>query len=280
MPARRTFDPDADDVRPAQHVVPADLPGTILTGPVVPAAYEEPAGELPTPTVTLNIEGSDVAPTGQAVVYKLHVRNASRARAHNVVVRVTPPKNATKVKADPRPTRDEAESTWEFKTLEPGHTRTIELAYAPNKDVAEVKVQARVQFDFGRGMVTRVSAPELSVKRDSPETMVVGDTERHRITVTNTGRVTIRDIKVREVLGKGLVLRGARDLPRDGGRPAHVVHRRQGRGADVDHPGPAARPIGDAGVPGQGPRGRPVPQLPWPSPPRRWSRRSRARRRC
>src|SRR4051812_758854 len=78
MPARRAFDPDAGEIRPAEPVVPAELPGAIVTGAVVPAAYTEPAGELSTPTVTLNIEGSDVAPTGQAVVYKLHVRNASR----------------------------------------------------------------------------------------------------------------------------------------------------------------------------------------------------------
>lgn len=206
MPARRTFDPDADEaVRPAQHVVPADLPGEVITGPLIlPAQYTEPAGELPTPTVTLNIEGGDVAPTGQPVVYKLHVRNMSRARAHNVAVRVIPPKNASKVKYDPVPTHDEAESRWDLKVLEPGQSRTIELAYLPNKDAAEIKVQARLQFDFGRGMITKVSAPALSVKRDGPEAMVVGDTVRHRITVTNTGRVTVREIKVREILGKGL----------------------------------------------------------------------------
>lgn len=206
MPARRAFDPDADDaVRPAGHVVPADLPGELETGPVVlPAQFTEPAGELATPAVTLNIEGGDVSPTGQPVVYKLHVRNASRARAHNVVVRVIPPKNATKVKAEPKPTREDAESRWEFKVLEPGQTRSIELAYQPNAGADEVKVEARLQFDFGRGMITKVSPPALSVTRDGPETMVVGDTVRHRITVTNTGRVTIREIKVREVLGKGL----------------------------------------------------------------------------
>src|SRR5262245_43297726 len=66
MPARRAFDPDPDDeVRPAQHVVPADLPGEVVTGPVVPAAHTEPAGDLPTPAVTLDIEGGDVSPTGQ-----------------------------------------------------------------------------------------------------------------------------------------------------------------------------------------------------------------------
>src|SRR5688500_18882886 len=75
------FDPD-EPVQRAEHRVPggpapATLPGEILKTPgVVPAQYTRvvaaPAGELPTPVVTLNIEGSDVAPTGQAVIYKLH----------------------------------------------------------------------------------------------------------------------------------------------------------------------------------------------------------------
>ena len=204
---RRVVDPDEEaEVRPAQHVVPATLPGEVITGPViVPAAYTEPAGALPTPYVTLDIEGSDVAPTGQPVVYKLHVRNQSRAKAHHVAVTVIPPKNATKEMADP-PATSEADGRWDLKTLEPGQSRTITLAYRPNAGVDEVKVQARLQFDFGRGMATRVSAPALSVKKTGPvSAVVVGDVVTYRITVTNTGKVTVKDIEVRELLGKGLV---------------------------------------------------------------------------
>src|SRR5262245_45874288 len=56
------FDPDEDtDVRPADHVVPAgpaNLPGGVLGGPViVPAQYVGPTGTLPTPQVTLDVEG-------------------------------------------------------------------------------------------------------------------------------------------------------------------------------------------------------------------------------
>src|SRR3954447_14697408 len=106
MPARRSYDPDGDDgVRTIEHVVPADLPGEVVTGPVVlPAGHAEAAaGELPAPAVTLNVEESDVSATGQPVVYRLHVRNTSAAKAHHVVVTVTPPKGVTKVKAEPPP---------------------------------------------------------------------------------------------------------------------------------------------------------------------------------
>ena len=210
MPARRVVDPDEeDDVRPAQHVVPATLPGEVMTGPViVPAQYTEPAGGLPTPVVTLDIEGSDVTATGQPVVYKLHVRNRSQAKAHHVAVKVTHPKGATKEMADP-PASNDAEGRWELKTLEPGQSRTITLAYRPTAGVEEVKVLARLQFDFGRGMATKVSAPTLSVKKAGPvSAVVVGDVVTYRITVTNTGKVTVKDIEVRETLGKGLVYEG------------------------------------------------------------------------
>jgi uncharacterized repeat protein (TIGR01451 family) len=212
LQARGQHDPDnPTTIRPADHVIPAGpalLPGSVVNPGIVPAQYTGtyvPGGEIPTPIVTLNIEGSDVSPTGQPVVYKLHVRNMSRARAHNVVVRVSPPKDVDRVKADPPPTHDEAETRWEFKTLDPGQSRTIEVSYLPKGEEVEVKLQARVQYDFGRGMITRVSAPTLSVKKDGPEKVVVGDVSTFRITVTNTGKVPIKDIEVRDFLHKGLV---------------------------------------------------------------------------
>src|SRR5262245_66330951 len=54
-------------------------------------------------------------------------------------------------------------------------------------------------------MVTKVSAPSRTVKWEGPETMVVGETATFRIRVTNTGKVTVRDIEVKEFLNKGLV---------------------------------------------------------------------------
>jgi len=100
--AKGRFDPDepiqrAEHANPAPRTLPSDLIGT---PDVVPAGYGQviaPAGDLPTPVVTLNIEGTNVAPSGQTVAYKLVVRNVSRAKAHNVVVRLIPPKNVDKV---------------------------------------------------------------------------------------------------------------------------------------------------------------------------------------
>jgi uncharacterized repeat protein (TIGR01451 family) len=220
--ARNGSDADEDaDVKPAQYVVPgrpAVVPGNAPGGSaVLPAQYVQPVGTLPTPLVTLDVEGSDVVSTGHAVVYKLYVRNQSRAKAHNVVVKVVPPKDVAKVKADPPPTHEDAESQWEFKTLDPGQSRTIEVSYRPNAGVEEVKIQARVQFDFGRGMITKVAPPTLSVKKEGPENLVVGDTATYRITVANTGKVTVRDIEVKDMLSKGLqfddreIARGAVD---------------------------------------------------------------------
>ena len=211
--AKGMIDPDDPGIKRVEHVAPGAIPRSLpsdLTGTpdVSPAGYTQivaPPGELPTPVVTLNIEGNDVAPSGQTVSYKLIVRNVSRAKAHNVVVKVIPPKNAEKVKAEPPPTQDEAETRWEMKTLDPGQTRTIELVYKPKADAEEVKVQARAQFDFGRGMITNVSPPSLSIKKEGPEKLVVGESVVYRITVRNTGKVTVKDIEVKDLLLQGLV---------------------------------------------------------------------------
>ena len=214
------FDPDETNViKPAQFVggvvpkkmplaeTPVPLPSPILGNGLVTIGGNEvvmPAGELPTPLVVLNIEGSDAAPTEQPIVYKLIVRNISRAKAHNVTLRVTPPKNADKVKAEPPPTADDAEMRWEFKTLEAGQTRTVEVAYKPKVDVEEIKILARVQFDFGRGMITHVSPPTLSIKKEGPENLVLNDVGNYRITVKNTGKVPVKELVVKEKLEKGL----------------------------------------------------------------------------
>lgn len=228
LPIQNGFDPDEPAViKRAEFTTPGGttfpppnpmpLPGPVVIGGgplnimptnIVPVAGTEiatPAGEIPTPYVTLNIEGADVSPSGQAVIYRLVVRNQSRAKAHHVIVKVVPPKNVDKVKAEPPPTADDAETRWELKTLEPGQTRTIELVYKPKPDTEEVKIQARVQFDFGRGMITNVSRPDVSIKKEGSERVVVGDYANYKITVKNTGKVTVRDLEVKELLGKGLV---------------------------------------------------------------------------
>ena len=183
--AKGRFDPDeASGIQQAQNLVPATTPKVLPNGLVEPSGIVQaagtqvvvPAGELPTPVVTLDVEGNEISPSGQAVIYKLTVKNVSRAKAHNVIVKVIPPKNAEPVKRDPPPTHDEAESRWEFKVLEPGQSRTIEVSYKPKPDSEEVKIQARVQYDFGRGLITKVSAPTLSVKKEGPEKLVIGDT--------------------------------------------------------------------------------------------------------
>ena len=212
--AKRSTNANDVGVQQAQHLAPAgaDGPRTLpagLTAPggVTPVQYTQvvaPASQIPTPVVTLNIEGSDVSPSGQAVVYKLYVRNVSKAKAHHVTVRVIQPKNAERIKWDPVATSDDAEARWEFKTLDPGQERTIEISYKPKADEEEVKIRAYVQFDFGRGMITKVSPPSLSVKKEGPDKLVVGDVVTYRITVTNNGHVTVRDIEVKDMLNRGL----------------------------------------------------------------------------
>jgi uncharacterized repeat protein (TIGR01451 family) len=223
----RKGDPDENDavrqadftvpplVAPSRPVTPGTLPGSVggstggLIAPeTIPVQYTTPAtyaGELPTPMVTLVIEGYDVAPTGQEVAYKLTVRNTSRAKARNVVVSVTPPKGSARVKADPPATEDQALTRWKFETLDPGATKIIELAYKPQENVEKVRLEARVSFDFGRYMETTIAQPSLTVNLEGKESAVINDVIPFKITVRNNGRVTIKDIEVSDLLPKGMV---------------------------------------------------------------------------
>jgi uncharacterized repeat protein (TIGR01451 family) len=213
--AKARADSDDSGVERAERRAPAGapgsprpLPGAVADPSVTPAQYSQvatPAGELPTPVVTLNVEGSDVTASGQPVIFKIYVRNVSKAKAHNVTVRVTQPKNAERIKWEPAATHDEADARWVFKSLEPGQEKTIEISYKPKAEAEKVELHAHVSFEFGRGMVTNVSPPSLSIKKEGPEKIVVGDAVTYRITVTNNGRVTVRDIEVKDMLNKGLL---------------------------------------------------------------------------
>ena len=155
---------------PAPRTLPSDLVGT---PDVVPAAYGQvvvPGGELPTPPSHSTSRGTTSPRAGRRWFTSWTSATSRGPRRTTSSSKLIPPKNADKVKADPPPTHDEAETRWELKTLDPGQSRTIELAYKPNKDETELKIQARVQFDFGRGMITtRVAADAEREERRAGE---------------------------------------------------------------------------------------------------------------
>ncbi len=188
-------------IQPVQFVRPvSDSPTPI---PVTPSAGLT-SGELSPPTVSLFIDGPSLSPSRQEIIYKLYVRNLSGSKAHGVNVKATLPKKTAKVGTDPPPTADGAELRWDIGTLESGKSRTIQITLRPDEGVEEVKLVAKVQFEFARAVTTTISQPNLAMRVDGPEEAVSGEPINYKVTVKNNGKVTIKNIEINGDLLAGL----------------------------------------------------------------------------
>jgi uncharacterized repeat protein (TIGR01451 family) len=186
-------------VEPAQYVAPAPAPnGAPGTQPTV--LYPEP----PTPVVKISVKGPDIGATGQELTYKLTVANTSTAKAHNVIARCTVPRGAKLVKALPQPNTEGKEIDWNLETLDGGATRSIEVVFKPDAESTELAVVAKVQFEHGRYVKTKLSPPTLEMKKVAPPQGILNDPMTHKIVVTNPGKVAVSDIQIVDTLPDGL----------------------------------------------------------------------------
>jgi uncharacterized repeat protein (TIGR01451 family) len=106
--------------------------------------------------VAIRVRVAPVAPPLQEIEYRICVHNVSPAAAHHVLVRNPLPANARFVRATPEPSAHAPELQWHLDTLPPGACREIVLVLAP-LDASDVKNCARVQFEHGQCVVTRIA---------------------------------------------------------------------------------------------------------------------------
>lgn len=142
-------------------VAPGEAPAPLPPPPVLPVPLPQPSPvclpkDPPPPVLKLKVRVPACAAPGQPLRYLLCVENCSPSEAHHVVVRDVLPTNARFVRADPLPTRVGAELQWQLGTIGAGACREIVLILQPT-DRCDVKNCARVQFEHGQCVVTRVA---------------------------------------------------------------------------------------------------------------------------
>jgi uncharacterized repeat protein (TIGR01451 family) len=168
----------------------------------VPPGTTRPV-DPPTPVVDLRVRVPAGVGAGQEIEYRICVENHSRADAHHVLVRDPIPANAHFVRATPEPTTREPELTWRLGTLAGGACREIRLVLVPTGD-GDVNNCARVQFEHGECVTTRVSRPGLAIKKCGPTQAVLYDNLSYQISVTNTGQAEATKVVVTDTLPEGL----------------------------------------------------------------------------
>ena len=131
---------------------PTELPKTAAFG-VDDCLPKDP----PPPVVKIKVRVPACANPSQNIEYRICVENCSTSEAHHVIVKNALPSNAKFVKADPEPTKQGPELQWNLGTVGGGAVREIILVLQPtNKE--DVKNCARVQFEHGQCVTTRLSA--------------------------------------------------------------------------------------------------------------------------
>ncbi|MFN4260564.1 MAG: hypothetical protein ACK4RK_14815 [Gemmataceae bacterium] len=178
---------------------PAPVPPTVK--PVV--AQASPTQDPPAPVLVLRLRVPAVVPVGQEIHYRICVENVARADAHHVLVRNPLPANARFVRADPEPLAHEPEILWNLGTVKACECKEITLVLRPT-DGEEVTNCARVQFEYGQCVVTKIAKPELTFRKCGPEQAQLYDMLKYQLEIRNTGAVPIHNIHVKDNLPEGL----------------------------------------------------------------------------
>ena len=199
-----------------------------------------PPVDPPVPVVKLKVRVAACAMAGQEIDYRILVENCSRAPAHHVLVRNPLPINARFVRATPPPAPpgEDPDLVWVFGTLPPSACREICLVLIAT-DACDIKNCARVQFEHGQCVVTRIAnAPpiigeppvpaepkvvpksvepkeppkvsagptNLSVKITGPNRQYANLPAKYQITVTNTSDKVADNVVVSALLPEKSVM--------------------------------------------------------------------------
>lgn len=179
--------------------------------PSLRARNAEEADDPPTPVVALRVRVPACAAAGQELEYHICVENVSAAPAHHVLVRNPLPAHARFVRAKPEPNSKEPELVWQLGTLAPCACCEIVLVLAPT-GTGDVENCARVQFEHGQCVCTKIARPSISLRKEGPAQAVLYDALTYRLTVTNTGGVEVSGVTLNDTLPEGLE-------PADGKKP-------------------------------------------------------------
>jgi uncharacterized repeat protein (TIGR01451 family) len=216
--------------------------GAVARAPGVQLAFQEGSdlrpssvSDPPTPCVQIRVRVPAQAEPGKELTYRITVENRSRAEAHHVLVRQDLPKTARYVRATPEPVsalvpapqrgpqtpshtlgasptggtdaRDDAaqkrELRWEFGTMSGCSRKEIVLVVVPTGE-GDLTSCARVRYEYGQCVRTRLGSPTLQVRLTGPEAAALFDAVTFQMEVSNQGDAPARNVVVTSRLPEGM----------------------------------------------------------------------------
>ncbi|HLN26565.1 MAG TPA: hypothetical protein VK395_02405 [Gemmataceae bacterium] len=187
---------------PLPNIEPPPAEEVVLPAPRPVAEARAPA-EPPTPVVAVRVRVPASVNAGEEIEYRICVENCSAAAAHHVLLRNPLPANARLVRSWPAPTTSDPELTWKIGTLEAWDKREIILVLTPTSP-DEVKNCARVQFEHGQCVSTKIIPPSMRIEKNGPKQAFLHDRLKYQLVLTNTGPTDIANIQLIDILPAGL----------------------------------------------------------------------------
>lgn len=139
----------------------------------------------------------------QPFTCEMIVRNNGVESAQNVVVHNPSPEGYKIVSADPKPTTEGEMMKWSFGTLGPKQERRIKLEMSAERR-GELSCKAAVSAMTPSSTRFKVTEPQLVVKQESPDKVMVGDAVPVTITISNPGDGPTEPVVVRAKMSDGL----------------------------------------------------------------------------
>lgn len=185
-----TWDPPLPLPQPADAASAMSEEGT-SAGPAI--------NDPPTPVVSIKLRVQANAVLGEEIEYCICLENHANADAHHVVVRNPLSPHAQFVRAKPEPSSTGPELIWRLGTMAGCTKREIKFVLIP-KGTGDIDNCARVQFEHGQCVKTKINKPSLSLRKQGPANVVLYDALTYRLTVTNGGTVEVASVALTDTI--------------------------------------------------------------------------------
>ena len=140
--------------------------------------------------------------------FELIVKNTGKAAANGVQVHDFVPEGTRLVEAMPPATASaDGRITWDLGTLIPGQQSSIKMKVLPLRP-GTIGSVAHVTFGAQASAQTVCTKPELSIRHEAPETVLIGQDVLMNIFVENKGNGAAENVVLQEDVPEGLIFNG------------------------------------------------------------------------
>jgi uncharacterized repeat protein (TIGR01451 family) len=180
----------------------ADQPGAAAVGGGVPGDRQLEGTQVP--SVAIEKFAPAEIQVGKSATFEIRVRNTGQVAAHDVVVTDQVPRG-TKLEATSPEAQLAADGSvaWQLGAMQPGDEVVLSMQVLPEQE-GEIGSVAQLTF-AGRATARSVcTRPLVSIEHTAPKQVLIGETVRLGITISNPGTGAASGVIVEEDVPEGL----------------------------------------------------------------------------